>query len=182
MANQKTTSNRIVRGDEVWSARFFMNNPFEWDFPKLEDYPDARYIIYKLYSEAPHKPVSLMGYVQFSCMKTYDQLNEINMRFSWYKQTATNMTTIQRVHNLVPNTNQIMIKEAVEQGTPWPTKILKRPSEEGDEEDSQPVPRTPSPVQRTPSPTKVDLDVPPPSPPKLRRTNHVYYKKVAPHH
>jgi hypothetical protein len=81
------------------------------------------------------------------------------------------------------------VQEAVELGDPWPvkepqlefapTEILKRPLE--DEQDSQPRERTPSPPVRTPSPRKLDLDNPP-SPPKLRRTSHVYSKKVAPYH
>ena len=173
----------------MWSARFYVVNPFEWDLPKLEDFPGARYIIYKLFKNSPNQPVTLEGYVQFSAKKTYDELNEISIRYNWYKQTVSNTTTIRRIKTVVPRSEQVIVQEAVELGEAWPTKepqlefapteILKRPVE--DEQDSQPTPKTPSPRVRTPSPSKIDLENPP-SPPKLQRTRHMYYKKVAPTH
>lgn len=109
---------------EVWSALFQKDYPEPEDIPRLEDFPDARYIVYKLFN-ARHCP-RLMGYVQFNIPKDSEELQNINHTYRWTKQSYTNFTTINYIKNLRDGDN--VVPDFIELGMSWPQKIITRPA------------------------------------------------------
>ena len=117
MASSTRGSTYIKRGDEVWSAIFYLSNPTEGDVPTLEQWPQARFIMYKTCMEPWGE--NMMGYVQFSNKQSYDDLYALNPWMKWKKQAYCNYTTINYVNNY---TKKPVVKELVKLGEPWPTK------------------------------------------------------------
>jgi hypothetical protein len=120
-------SNLIPENAEVWSAIFYLNLPTEEALPTtLEDWPQAKYIIYKSYqSNRAGYGENLMGYVQFKTKVSGVQLREINPNLVWKFQSSSNYNCIKYIQTRF---QEFTVRLVVELGNHWPFKSGIAPS------------------------------------------------------
>ena len=112
-------STPIPQDAEVWTAVFYLNLPTDEDLPtSLEDWPGAKYIIYKSYqSSKPGYGENLMGYVQFTRKLTGTQLRTFHPNMVWKYQASSNYKTINYIRTRFEEST---VRPVVELGEHWP--------------------------------------------------------------